>query len=257
MRSIAILALILASPSLADDPKTEVRPDLDLRHKRTVEGWKVRVHPDLIKKDKDLGVRALRELEVQLYQITRNVPPKAVEKLRQVTIWLEKAEPHHPCASLSPVPRGWLAEHDMNPDKARCVEIANASTFLDWTPTSSPGWSSTSCRTPITTSSLPEGFDNPDIKDAIRGGQGSWRLRRRAPGPVETSWFPRLCHEQPDGILRRGVRSLLRPQRLLPVQPGRTPLRHDPKAPRRSGQGLGRRGLEAIEVKGPVDDRAR
>jgi hypothetical protein len=26
-----------------------------------------------------------------------------------------------------------LIEHDMNPDKARCVEIANAQNFVRWT----------------------------------------------------------------------------------------------------------------------------
>jgi hypothetical protein len=28
---------------------------------------------------------------------------------------------------------GWLREHDMNPEKARGVELANAATFLQWT----------------------------------------------------------------------------------------------------------------------------
>ncbi len=28
---------------------------------------------------------------------------------------------------------GWLRGHDMNPDKARCVEISNARRFLSWT----------------------------------------------------------------------------------------------------------------------------
>jgi hypothetical protein len=33
---------------------------------------------------------------------------------------------HHPDA-------GWLREHGMDPDKARCVEVANARNFLKWT----------------------------------------------------------------------------------------------------------------------------
>ncbi len=28
---------------------------------------------------------------------------------------------------------GWLKEHGLNPDKARCVEIANAQNFVTWT----------------------------------------------------------------------------------------------------------------------------
>ena len=49
-----------------------------------------------------------------------------------MTIWVELDEGHHPCMAYHP-DAGWLREHGMNPDKAGCVEIANARAFLAWT----------------------------------------------------------------------------------------------------------------------------
>src|SRR5205807_1716057 len=44
----------------------------------------------------------------------------------------EFKEGHHPCMAYHPAV-DWLREHGMNPEKARCVEIAGAETFLAWT----------------------------------------------------------------------------------------------------------------------------
>ncbi len=73
-----------------------------------------------------------KQLQQQLYSIDRRLPPSAVEKLRKVKIWVEFKEPHHPCMAYHP-DKAWLARHDMNPEKAKCVEIANSETFLSWT----------------------------------------------------------------------------------------------------------------------------
>ena len=60
------------------------------------------------------------------------MPAGAVGDLRRVRIWVEEEEPHHPCMAYHP-DAGWLRDHGMNPEKARCVEIANARNFLAWT----------------------------------------------------------------------------------------------------------------------------
>ncbi len=100
---------------------------------RPVEGWKVLVNKRLLgKENRDLGERTLRLLDDHLYRITRVVPPEAVARLRKVTIWVEVAEPHHPCMAYHPS-ADWLREHHMNPRKAGCVELANATNFLSWT----------------------------------------------------------------------------------------------------------------------------
>lgn len=99
---------------------------------REIEGWKVYLNKKFEQDDPELCAQTLTLLKVQLYQIVRMVPATAVEKVRKIAIWVELAEPHHPCMCYHPDP-GWLREHDMNPDKARCVEVANARNFLTWT----------------------------------------------------------------------------------------------------------------------------
>ena len=99
---------------------------------RPIEGWTVLVHSDLLAGERDLADRTLALLRHQLYQIARRLPAGAVADLRQVRIWVEEREPHHPCMAYHP-DAGWLVAHGMNPEKARCVEVANARNFLAWT----------------------------------------------------------------------------------------------------------------------------
>jgi hypothetical protein len=103
----------------------------DRYESREIQGWRVLVNRRLID-EKSLCDDVLRLLDLQLYQITRQVPAAALAKTHTIIIWVELAEPHHPCMAFHPDP-GWLREHDMNPEKAGCVEIANGRNFLDWT----------------------------------------------------------------------------------------------------------------------------
>lgn len=98
----------------------------------SIEGWTVLVNPKFLQSQPELAERTLGLLRSQLQQVVRAVPPAAVEKLRAIRFWVEEDEPHHPCMTYHPDP-GWLREHSMNPEKARCVEIANARNFLKWT----------------------------------------------------------------------------------------------------------------------------
>lgn len=126
---IAALALIAATATAtaiaaAPEPSSNYET-------RTIEGWTIRVHRDFPRDSPELADRTLSLLADQLRGVVRMVPPPAVEKLRKIAIWVEREEPHHPCMAYHP-DAGWLRDHDMNPDKARCVEIANAANFLDW-----------------------------------------------------------------------------------------------------------------------------
>ena len=98
----------------------------------SIEGWRVLVNQKFLDAQPEIARRTLRLLRFQLFQIDRKVPHEAVNKLRKITIWVEQAEPHHPCMAYHP-DAGWLREHGMNPDKARCVEVANAENFWNWT----------------------------------------------------------------------------------------------------------------------------
>lgn len=96
-----------------------------------IKGWNIEVNKKLLADDA-LATNVLELLDFQLYQITRVVPAPALARLREVTIWVELNEPLFPCMCYHPS-GGWLREHDLNPEKATGVEIANATNFLTWT----------------------------------------------------------------------------------------------------------------------------
>ena len=132
----ALLVLLLVglgapgSIGADDGPKDPFEPT-DRYEVREVEGWSIVVNKRFLAEKPELAGRALDLLRSQLYQVVRRLPEPAVVKLRTIKIWLEEAEPHHPCMAYHPG-AGWLRDHGMNPDKARSVEIANARNFLTW-----------------------------------------------------------------------------------------------------------------------------
>jgi len=103
----------------------------DLYDVRRIEGWTALVNKRFLAKQPDLANETLTLLRRRLRQIARRLPSESVQKLRSIRIWVEEKEPHHPCMTYHPNP-DWLREHGMNPDKARCVEVANARKFLEW-----------------------------------------------------------------------------------------------------------------------------
>lgn len=144
-RSIAGIAMVLAGvtilpmrspaaaerggPSESQTAPYEPTDHYDVRH---IEGWTVVVSKGLLARQADLADRALERLRFQLYQITARVPAGPLSALRRVRIWVEENESHTPCMAYHP-DAGWLRDHDMNPEKARCVELANVRNFLRWT----------------------------------------------------------------------------------------------------------------------------
>ena len=121
--------------AVAEPPKSppSARYDsTDQYEVQRIEGWRVLVNRQLPGRAPSLSSDTLKVLAIQLYHITRKVPAGPLTKLRKITIWVELAEPHHPCMAYHPN-AGWLRDHGMNPEKAGCVEIANAKNFLTWT----------------------------------------------------------------------------------------------------------------------------
>lgn len=99
---------------------------------RQIEGWSVIINKGFLADHPELAKQTLELLRVQLYQILRTLPKKVDDPLRTIKIWVEFNEPHHPCMAYHPG-ADWLRENGMNPEKAKCVEIANAKNFLEWT----------------------------------------------------------------------------------------------------------------------------
>ena len=163
LRLCVFVVLIPAVPGQAgEQPKYE---PTDAYADKAIEGWRVRVNKSFRQREGNLCNDTLALLRQQLYLITRNVPAPAVEKLRQIKIWVEEAEPHHPCMAYHPDP-GWLRDHDMNPDKARCVELANARNFLTWTH-DQPWMVFHELAHGYHHQFLPDGFDNTDVRSAF------------------------------------------------------------------------------------------
>jgi hypothetical protein len=132
--TIGIAATRADTPPVPRENKTETAVPWDSTDRyefHEIQGWRVLVNRRLLE-DKTLSGDVLHLLDFQLYQIARQVPPAALEKLRKIGIWVELAEPLHPGMAFHP-DAGWLREHGMNPEKAGCVEIANSKNFLDWT----------------------------------------------------------------------------------------------------------------------------
>lgn len=122
-------ALIAAAPSTA--PTTEPYAPTSSYPRKAIRGWTVMVSGELLREEPDVAGRCLELLDAKLLDITRVVPPKAVERLRKVPIWLERDDPQVPGGCYHPS-RQWLKEHGFNPDKTKCVEFGNVRHLLTW-----------------------------------------------------------------------------------------------------------------------------
>ena len=132
MKQLLCLAMgLLFACSAAADESPSFEPTANY-HVRKVEGWTVMVHPVLAEKHPELFDKTLTLLGHHLYQIERVVPKGAVAKLRDVKVWVENFDKHHPCMCYHPH-AGWLKGKKLNSDKAKGIEIANPTNFLKWT----------------------------------------------------------------------------------------------------------------------------
>ena len=168
-RFVFVLAGVASLAGVWADEKAEPFAATSQYERREVRGWTVLVDKAFLHDKPELAGETLSLLDRQLDQIVQKVPDAAVAKLRKVRIWVEEREPHHPCMAYHPDP-GWLRDHDMNPDKARCVEIANARNFLDWTRVQ-PWMVLHELAHGYHHQFLDEGFANPDIAAAFRAAQ--------------------------------------------------------------------------------------
>ena len=121
----AIFTTLTAVAVRADDPTDAYQP-------RQLEGWTLLIHQDLIAQEPERLERTLAEVGRQLRAIVGVVPEPAVEKLRQIRIWIELNDARFPCMCYHGH-REWLREHGVNTDKTGDVELANPQSFLLWT----------------------------------------------------------------------------------------------------------------------------
>jgi hypothetical protein len=156
-----------AARSAADDDGTRLPSSVAAQYKTSqLEGWTVYVKKDFLKRQPALSERTLTLLRLQLFQITRVVPAKAVKKLRTVPFWVEEKDPSTPCMAYHPAAQ-WLREHGTNPAMAGGVELANARNFLDWT-LEQPWMVLHELSHAYHHKFLPGGFENSELKAAYQ-----------------------------------------------------------------------------------------
>lgn len=113
-----------------DKEKKEKKPPYDPTSAyeiKKIEGWKVYVLKRLEKEKPEILRKALRLVEIQLYQITLVIPDGPLKKLREVPIWVcdRKDGPIHYHPN-----RGWLVGNGYNPDKAKAVDISRVANIV-------------------------------------------------------------------------------------------------------------------------------
>jgi hypothetical protein len=124
------LAISLLASPIVQESKQAYEPT-SAYEVRQIEGWKVLVHKRLTAEKPAVEREAMRLLDQQLHQIVRVVPEKPLAELRKIPIWIEYFHPRHPCACYHE-DAGWLKENGFNPEKVKCVEIANPENFIEW-----------------------------------------------------------------------------------------------------------------------------
>jgi VHL beta domain len=89
---------------------------------RQLEGFTLHLSPEWAERDPALKQRCLEILASSLARLAEVVPAPAWQKLKQVPIWLEYEDVHFINGAYHPS-RFWLAEHGMDPDKAKSVQF--------------------------------------------------------------------------------------------------------------------------------------
>ena len=160
----AIFCLVfLAGASLAHSAEP---PKVAGRQTKTVEGWTLLISDELLDKQKAATERALELLTLQLQEIDRVVPAKAVVELRKVPLWFSPEYPGvQPRAEYHPG-AGWLRDNKRDPAMAKGVEFTDIKDFERETKRM-PNFTLHELAHAYHDRVLPKGFGNEEIKAAF------------------------------------------------------------------------------------------
>ena len=122
------LVLLLTGMAWSAHAEYEPTESYDVRE---MHGFTVRVSAGLLERE-ELVEQTLLVLDEQVFDMVRRLPDHAVEKLRDIPIWVEY-EMGGAAAMCYHVSEGWLSANGYNPEKARSVEVSNARAFLNHT----------------------------------------------------------------------------------------------------------------------------
>ena len=137
-----------------------------------IEGWTVLVDERLLSKEKGATEKALAILRGQLKEMTEVMPPAAIEKLREVTLWFSpEYEGVKPRAEYHPG-AGWLRENGRNPAMVKGVEFTDIKNF-EAESRRMPNFTLHELAHAYHDRVLPGGFNNPEIQAAFERAKAS------------------------------------------------------------------------------------
>lgn len=167
---IRAVFIVLSSAWIMELPRADAQSTLPFTpttdyERRTIEGWTILINKEFLARQAELADQTLALLTDQLHQIAQRLPSEPLKKLRSVRIWVEETS-HNPGMTYHPDAE-WLREHGLNPDKARCVELANARNFLKWSK-DQPWMVLHELSHAYHDQFIEGGFQNPEIKAAFQ-----------------------------------------------------------------------------------------
>ena len=122
--ALPLSALLLAAAQ-ADEPQAFYDPI-----EKQIEGWTVKVDPQLTGERRVEGERAMTALANHLQRVKYIVDPDRVKQLQQLPIWLDWRHPKLGNMQYHP-DRGWLLAHGHDPRLVEHVHIPRAANLYD------------------------------------------------------------------------------------------------------------------------------
>jgi Concanavalin A-like lectin/glucanases superfamily/Domain of unknown function (DUF2341)/Carbohydrate esterase, sialic acid-specific acetylesterase/Glucose-regulated metallo-peptidase M90 len=145
-------------------------PQVTGRQTKKIEGWTLLISDELLEKDAAATERALELLTVQLQEIDRVIPAKAVAELRKVPLWFSPEYPKsQPRAEYHPG-AGWLRDNKRDPAMEKGVEFTNVRIFERETKRM-PNFALHELAHAYHDRVLPGGFGNEEIKSAYENAK--------------------------------------------------------------------------------------
>ena len=120
-----IFAFVVVSSLLHAEEKSK-KPAFYDPIEKEIEGWTIKVEPKLLEpENKEVADQALKALANHLQRVKYIVPPKRVEELQALPIWLELHNTELGNMQYHP-DRGWLLAHGHDPRLVKHVHLPRA-----------------------------------------------------------------------------------------------------------------------------------
>ncbi len=142
------------------------------RETRDISGWQVHIAKQLLETEADNTAKALAGLKKMLDEIVRDLPATAVAEMRKVPLYFSRAyKPGRSGAEFHPG-AGWLRDNGRDPVMAQAVEFSGVDDF-EAEMRRMPNFALHELAHAFHFRSLPDGFDNADIKAAYQRAKQS------------------------------------------------------------------------------------